>query len=216
VILWWAGVNLDAPGAGTRPDRRRAHVRNEDAPHRFGSAVSAGAGDHARRAARTATTSDFPAFPALDQVEASAWVGVRRGGADRGAEPGEDGQHAEHTAREGHRRYHRLPALVRGIADGGLQPPPGCGQPALPPEQDRLGEELATDLAAGRAERPPRADGAAFEDGDEHHVGDPAPPTSRATPAGRRNGAEKLLSMARFAASVSEGRLTWTSPGSFG
>ena len=40
-------------------------------------------------------------------------------------------------------------------------------------EQDRLGEELAADLAFGRAERAAQPDlGAALEDADQHDVGD--------------------------------------------
>ena len=41
----------------------------------------------------------------------------------------------------------------------------------------------------------------------------PTPPTSSATPARPRNSAEKVFSVARFAASASDGRLTCTSPG---
>ena len=48
--------------------------------------------------------------------------------------------------------------------------------PATPPdarEQQRLGQELPDDVAAGRAERPSQADlGSALEHRHQHHVGD--------------------------------------------
>jgi len=47
------------------------------------------------------------------------------------------------------------------------------GEAADEGEQDRLGEELRPDLGLGRAEGAAEADlGAAFEDGDDHDVGD--------------------------------------------
>jgi hypothetical protein len=45
-----------------------------------------------------------------------------------------------------------------GVAGGDDDAGPDTGQPADRREHHRLGEELTTDLAAGRAERPPQAD----------------------------------------------------------
>ena len=44
----------------------------------------------------------------------------------------------------------------------------------------------------------------------------PIPPTTSATTASPRNSAEKVLSVARLAASASEGRVTITCPGCSG
>jgi hypothetical protein len=61
-----------------------------------------------------------------------------------------------------------------GRCDGGSEG--RAGDAATRAEQQRLGEELGGDVAAGCAECASHSDlGAALEHGDDHHVGDPDP-----------------------------------------
>jgi hypothetical protein len=63
--------------------------------------------------------------------------------------------------------------LGAGVDGGGRHAEQGAGQAAEQRQEQGLGEELPGDVQPGGAQRPAQADlGAAFQDGDDHNVGD--------------------------------------------
>ena len=102
--------------------------------------------------------------------------GGQAGGADGGQQPGQgaDDDGGGQAAGPGFGRDDDGLAVAAGVDGGGGGADDDADGAAGQGQQDRLGQELGADLAAGGAQGAAQPDlGAAFQDGDDHDVGDP-------------------------------------------
>src|SRR5262245_54308385 len=106
-----------------------------------------------------------------DGSECLGWREARRTDGGEKAGDGADGDRGGEATCPRERGDDDRPLLDRGVDRGGEDTGSDARGAAEQGEQDRLGEELAADVALGCTERSAQADlGAAFEDTDEHDV----------------------------------------------
>src|SRR5262249_42973430 len=159
-----------------RPRRQRGRLAPPRGPRDdAGGWALTGAG--ARRG-----SADFGSalrLPNLDLAMSYGSEGFGRGhagGAQGGQQAGDgaDGHGSGDAAGPGEGRDDDGPVLGGGGDGGGGRARGDPGQAAEDGEQDGFGQELDPDLPLGGAEGTAQADlGAAFQDGDDHDVGDP-------------------------------------------
>ena len=105
-----------------------------------------------------------------------AWVGDRRAARMAGSSPARAPMTtaaARPPAQASGRDDEEL-VVAAGVAGGGGGAGDDAGDAAGQGQQDGLGQELGADLASGGAQGAAQPDlGAAFQDGDDHDVGDP-------------------------------------------